>query len=89
MPGAHRQIETAQPRRPGPAGRPPFAAALRRAGTDVVGIQVPYGHPRSETTPTYAPPELATHFEALERLRRGEATNVPPPGRPDPAVALS
>ena len=65
------------------AGRPPFttyqirhsfAAGLRRAGTDVADIQDLYGHTRPETTMIYAPPELAKHFDALERLRRTDAT---------------
>ena len=60
-----------------------FAAGLRRAGTDVADIQDLYGHTRPETTMIYAPPELAKHRAALERLRRDDATGAPfPAGRP-------
>ncbi len=60
-----------------------FAAGLRRAGTDVADIQDLYGHTRPETTMIYAPPELAKHRAALERLRRDDATAAPfPAGRP-------
>ena len=51
-----------------------FAAGLRPAGTDVADIQDLYGHTRPETTMIYAPPELAKHIDALERLRRNDAT---------------
>ena len=44
-------------------------AGLRRAGTDVADFQDLDGHTPPETTMIYAPPELAKHFEALERLR--------------------
>ena len=60
-----------------------FAAGLRRAGTDVADIQDLYGHTRPETTMIYAPPELAKHMAALERLRRNDAAGAPEPtGRP-------
>ena len=60
-----------------------FAAGLRRAGTDVADIQDLYGHTRPETTMIYAPPELAKHLAALERLRRDDAAGAPEPaGRP-------
>ena len=56
-----------------------FAAGLRPAGTDVADIQDLYGHTRPETTMIYAPPELAKHLAALERLRRHDATDAPKP----------
>ena len=60
-----------------------FAAGLRRAGTDVADIQDLYGHTRPETTMIYAPPELAKHLAALERLRRDDGKGGPEPvGRP-------
>ena len=58
-----------------------FAAGLRRAGTDVADIQDLYGHTRPETTMIYAPPELAKHLAALERLRRDDAAGGPEPAR--------
>ena len=65
----------AQQRQPG--------ARRRRASTDVADIQDLYGHTRPETTMTYAPPELAKHFAALERLRRTDGNSGPEPtGRP-------
>ncbi len=54
-----------------------FAAGLRRAGTDVADIQDLYGHSRPETTMIYAPPELAKHRAALERLRWTDAAGDP------------
>jgi integrase len=57
-----------------------FAAGLRRAGTDVADIQDLYGHTRPETTMIYAPPELAKHRAALERLRRDDGSSAPNPG---------
>ncbi len=60
-----------------------FAAGLRRAGTDVADIQDLYGHTRPETTMIYAPPELAKHRAALERLRRDDVSGAPfAAGRP-------
>ena len=56
-----------------------FAAGLRRAGTDVADIQDLYGHTRPETTMIYAPPELAKHRAALERLRRTDGNGAPAP----------
>ena len=50
-----------------------FAAGLRRTGTDVADIQDLYGHTRPETTMIYAPPELAKHRTAVERLRQSDA----------------
>ena len=70
------------------AGRPPFtvyqirhsfAAGLRRTGADVADIQDLYGHTNPETTMTYAPPELAKHRAAMERLRQHDATSSPAP----------
>ena len=70
------------------AGRPPFtvyqirhsfAAGLRRTGTDVADIQDLYGHTRPETTMIYAPPELAKHRAAMERLRQNDAISSPAP----------
>ena len=49
-----------------------FAAGLRRTGTDVADIQDLYGHTSPQTTVIYAPPELAKHREAVERLRRSD-----------------
>ena len=63
-----------------------FAAGLRRAGADVADIQDLYGHTRPETTMIYAPPELAKHRAALERLRREEGTGAPEPS-PRPVSA--
>ena len=72
------------------AGRPPFttyqirhsfAAGLRRAGADVADIQDLFGHVRPETTMIYAPPELAKHRDALERLRAIDAAGQPPTRR--------
>ncbi len=59
-----------------------FAAGLRRAGTDVADIQDLYGHTRPETTMIYAPPELAKHLAALERLRRDAEGGPEPAGQP-------
>ena len=56
-----------------------FAAGLRRAGTDVADIQDLYGHTRPETTMIYAPPELAKHRAALERLRQDDGPGAPEP----------
>ncbi len=56
-----------------------FAAGLRRAGTDVADIQDLYGHTRPETTMIYAPPELAKHRAAMERLRQNDASGSPAP----------
>ena len=58
-----------------------FAAGLRRAGTDVADIQDLYGHSRPETTMIYAPPELAKHHAALERLRENDESGAPSPVR--------
>ena len=58
-----------------------FAAGLRRAGTDVADIQDLYGHTRPETTMIYAPPELAKHRAALERLRENDESGAPSPVR--------
>ena len=52
-----------------------FATGLRRTGSDVADIQDLYGHTDPETTMIYAPPQLEKHVEAIERLRRAEATS--------------
>ncbi len=56
-----------------------FASGLRRAGTDVADIQDMYGHTRPETTMIYAPPELAKHRAAMERLRQSDRTAAAAP----------
>ena len=56
-----------------------FAAGLRRSGTDVADIQDLYGHTSPETTMIYAPPELAKHRAAMERLRQSDAAEPIPP----------
>jgi hypothetical protein len=49
----------------------------------VADIQDLYGHTRPETTMIYAPPELAKHLAALERLRRDDvAGGSEPAARP-------
>ena len=48
---------------------------LRRTGSDVAEIKDLYGHTDPETTTIYAPPQLEKHVEAIERLRRAEATS--------------
>ena len=55
-----------------------FAAGLRRAGTDVADIQDLYGHTNPQTTKIYAPPELAKHRAAVERLRLNDANSSRP-----------
>ena len=55
-----------------------FAAGLRRAGTDVADIQDLYGHTNPQTTKIYAPPELAKHQAAVERLRLNDANSSRP-----------
>ena len=52
-----------------------FATGLRRSGSDVADIQDLYGHTDPETTTIYAPPQLAKHVEAIERLARADATS--------------
>ena len=66
-----------------------FAAGLRRAGTDVADIQDLYGHTRPETTKIYAPPELAKHRTAMERLRQSDANGSPEPARARIWLAIS
>ena len=56
-----------------------FAAGLRRAGTDVADIQDLYGHTSPETTMIYAPPELAKHRMAMERLRQSDISGSQAP----------
>lgn len=56
-----------------------FAAGLRRAGADVADIQDLYGHTSPETTMIYAPPELAKHRAAIDRLRQNDAATSPTP----------
>lgn len=46
-----------------------FSAALRRTGADVADIQDIYGHTDPEITQMHAPPTLAKHLGAIERLR--------------------
>ena len=85
-PGQQRQPRARQRRQAGrTAGvhhyqiRHSFRRRLRRAGTDVADIQDLYGHTRPETTMIYAPPELAKHRAALERLRRTDAHSAHEP----------
>ena len=52
-------------------------------------IQDLYGHTRPETTMIYAPPELAKHRAALERLRRNDATGNTVPDWPPPLAGAS
>ena len=59
-----------------------FAAGLRHTGSDVADIQDLYGHTDSATTKIYAPPQLAKHAAAIERLRQTTATQ--PPTSPKP-----
>ena len=54
-----------------------FAAGLRQTGSDVADIQDLYGHTDSATTKIYAPPQLAKHAAAIERLRQTHATQPP------------
>ena len=54
-----------------------FSAALRRTGADVADIQDLYGHTDPEITQIYAPPTLAKHLSAIERLR-DDAEPLPP-----------
>ena len=66
-----------------------FAAGLRRTGTDVADIQDLYGHTSPETTMIYAPPELAKHHAAIERLQQNDATEAPSPAGARQVVAGS
>ena len=59
-----------------------FATGLRQTGSDVADIQDLYGHTDSATTKIYAPPQLAKHAAAIERLRQPA---TPPPTSPKPA----
>ncbi len=52
-----------------------FATGLRRTGSDLADIQDLYGHTDPQTTKIYAPPQLAKHVEAIERLQRADATS--------------
>ena len=60
-----------------------FATWLRRTGADLADIQDLYGHTDAETTRIYAPPALAKHRAAIERLRRPdrEPPETPPSSR--------
>ena len=58
-----------------------FATGLRRTGSDVADIQDLYGHTRPETTMIYAPPQLAKHLAAIERLRQDDVPPSPQPFR--------
>ena len=58
-----------------------FATALRHTGSDVADIQDLYGHTDPATTKIYAPPQLAKHAAAIERLR---SDDTPPPIGPQP-----
>lgn len=49
-----------------------FSAALRRTGADVADLHYLYGHTNPEITEIYAPPTLAKHRDAIERLRGGD-----------------
>ena len=57
-----------------------FATGLRRTGSDVADIQDLYGHTNPETTMIYAPPQIAKHAAAIERLRRSDETAQELPG---------
>ena len=46
-----------------------FSTWLRRTGADLADIQELYGHTDPATTRIYAPPVLAKHRDAIERLR--------------------
>ncbi len=59
-----------------------FAAALRRTGADVADIQDLYGHMDPDVTRIYAPPALAKHLAAIERLRAADAGAGAPTFRP-------
>ena len=54
-----------------------FATGLRRVGTDLADIQDLYGHTHPSTTAIYAPPQLAKHAAAIERLRHEERPRPP------------
>ena len=60
-----------------------FATWLRRTGADLADIQDLYGHTDAETTRIYAPPALAKHRAAIERLRHIDTSppETPPPHR--------
>ena len=57
-----------------------FATWLRRTGADLADIQDLYGHTDAETTRIYAPPALAKHMAAIERLRHAGEPAPPGPG---------
>ena len=65
-----------------------FAAGLRRTGSDVADIQDLYGHTNPETTMIYAPPQLAKHAAAIERLHADDGRQVPPPRPTRPRIRL-
>ena len=56
-----------------------FATWLRRTGADLADIQDLYGHTDAATTRIYAPPALAKHRAAIERLRVTPDDTSPPP----------
>ena len=74
--------------RPGSVHHLPDPPLVRGGTAPAPGLTWPdiqdlYGHTRPETTMIYAPPELAKHRAALERLRRDDASGAPfPAGRP-------
>ena len=53
------------------------SGAVHQGRSDVADIQDLYGHTDSATTKIYAPPQLAKHAAAIERLRQTHATQPP------------
>ena len=56
-----------------------FSTGLRHTGADLADIQDLYGHSDADTTRIYAPPSLAKHRQAIERLRTSTTSAPPPP----------